>query len=144
MQEIVYRVMTLLCEIVAPLPIGTNLGLLHLFWMLLSGRLLGSRGAIIPGLSAVGLSAAAVRRAWAALGQGSWTVERLLERFATMVKAEGRWQPHCYEGYQPVAVDVTGFGRPRLQGCPTSHYSAVAGKALPAIPVGLVARVGSV
>lgn len=144
MQKIVYRVMTLLCEIVTPLPIGTNLGLLHLLWMLLSGSLLNSRGAIIPGLSAVGLSVAAVRRAWAALGQGSWTVERLLERFAAVVKAEGHWQPHCYEGYQPVAVDVTGIWRPRLQGCPTSHYSAAAGKALPAIPIGLVARVGSV
>jgi len=42
-----------------------------------------------------------------------------------------------------VAVDVTGFWRPRLRGCPTSHYHAEAGRALPAIPVGLVARVGS-
>jgi hypothetical protein len=41
-------------------------------------------------------------------------------------------------------VDVTGFWRPRLQGCATSHYHGPAGKALPAIPVGLVARVGSV
>jgi hypothetical protein len=31
-----------------------------------------------------------------------------------------------------------------LQGCPTSHYSAEAGKALPAIPLGIIARVGSV
>ena len=43
-----------------------------------------------------------------------------------------------------MAVDVTGFWRPRLQGCATSHYHGPAGKALPAIPVGIVARVGSV
>jgi hypothetical protein len=43
-----------------------------------------------------------------------------------------------------VAVDITAFWRPRLQGCPTSHYHATAGKALPAIPVGIIARVGSV
>ena len=41
-------------------------------------------------------------------------------------------------------MDVTGFWRPRLQGCATSHYDGRAGKALPAIPVGMVARVGSV
>lgn len=43
-----------------------------------------------------------------------------------------------------MAVDVTGFWRPRLQGCLTTHYHADAGKALPAIPMGLIARVGSV
>jgi hypothetical protein len=47
-------------------------------------------------------------------------------------------------GYHPVAVDITGFSRPRLQACPTSHYSTPAGKAVPAIPVGVIARVGSV
>ena len=43
-----------------------------------------------------------------------------------------------------MAVDVTGFWRPRLQGCPTTHYHTQAGKVLPAIPVGIIARVGSV
>ncbi len=36
--------MTLLCTLVAPLPVGTNLGLLHLLWMLVSGQLLAARG----------------------------------------------------------------------------------------------------
>jgi len=67
-----------------------------------------------------------------------------VKRWAVVVEAEGFWQPHQHGGYRPVAVDVTAFWRPRLQGCPTSHYSATAGKALPAIPVGIIARVGSV
>lgn len=144
MQATVYRVMTLLCTLVAPLPVGTNLGLLHLLWMLLSGQLLASRGAIIPGLSALGLASAAVRRAWATVGLRTWTIEHLLERLLLAVQAEGEWQPHTHEGYHPLPVDVTAFWRPRLQGCPTTHYHAAAGKALPAIPLGLVARVGSV
>jgi hypothetical protein len=118
--------------------------LLHLFWMLLCGKLLLSRGAIFPGLSAVGLSEGAVRRAWAALGHGSWTSHRLVKQWAKVVEAEGFWQPHQHGGYHPVAVDITAFWRPRLQGCPTSHYSTTAGKALPAIPLGIIARVGSV
>jgi hypothetical protein len=117
----VYRLLTLLCTLVVRVPVGTNLGLLHLLWMLVSGQLLTARGAVIPGLSACGLSDRAVRRAWAALGQGDWTSAQLLARWRAVVTAEGCWQPHGHGGYRPVAVDVTGFWRPRLQGCPTSH-----------------------
>jgi hypothetical protein len=144
MQETVYRVIEVLCAVVARTPIGTNLGLVHVLWMLVSGRLLGSRGAVIPGLSAAGLSEPAVRRAWAALGQGDWTSADLLAQWRAQVEQDGRWRAHEYEGYRPVAVDVTGFWRPRLQGCATTHYHGPAGKALPAIPLGIVARVGSV
>src|SRR4051794_12874713 len=82
MPGVVYRMMTLLCTLVGAVPIGTNLGLLHLLWMLASGRLLASRGAVIPGLSDCGLSAGAIRGAWAALGRGDWTGAALLDRWA--------------------------------------------------------------
>ncbi len=144
MHETVYRVLTLVSALVVDVPIGTNLGLLHVFWMVLCGELLLSRGAIFPGLSAVGLSEGAVRRAWRALGRGSWTSHRLVKQWARVVEAEGLWQPHLHGGYHPVAVDITAFYRPRLQGCPTRHYSTTAGTASPAIPVGIIARVGSV
>src|SRR5215218_4848720 len=124
MHPTVYRVATVLCVLVAGVPLGSNLGLVLVFWTLLTGRLLGSRGAVIPALSALGLEPAVTRRTWAAVGHGAW-------------------QPHRVGGYVPVAVDVTGFWRPHLQGCPTRHYNAEAGKALPAIPLGLVVRVGS-
>jgi hypothetical protein len=136
--------LTVLCSLVITLPVGTNLGMLHLLWMLVSGQLLATRGAVLPGLSACGLSERAVRRAWAALGQGDWTSERLLARWAALVAAEGRFVSQRHGGYQPVAVDVTAFFRPQLQGCPTTHYQAEAGKALPAIPLGLFGRVGRV
>jgi hypothetical protein len=144
MPKAVSRMLTLLCALVVAFPVGTNLGLLHLLWMVVSGRLLRTRGAVIPGLDACGLSRRAVRRAWAALGMGNWTSERLLAQWARLVADEGRWQVHSHDGYHPVPVDVTAFWRPRLHGCPTTHYDAEAGKALPAIPVGVVARVGTV
>src|SRR5215210_2993240 len=144
MQETVYGVLRLICALVTPAPIGTNLGLLHLLWMLVSGRLLETRGAVIPGLSVVGLPEAAVRRAWAALGRGDWTSAALLARWRRVIEQEHRWQAHEHEGYRPVAVDVTGFWRPRLRNCPTTHYDGRAGKALPAITIGIVARVGRV
>ncbi len=144
MQETVYRVLGVLGALVGGLPIGTNLGLLHVLWMLLSGRLLATRGAVIPGLSQLGLPEAAVRRAWAARGQGRWSSAEWLARWLALVEREGRWQAHEHEGYRPVAVDVTAVWRPRLQGCPTTHYDGVAGKARPAIPSGVAARIGSV
>src|SRR5438067_1266739 len=143
MHPTVYRVLTVLCALVAGVPLGTNLGLVLVLWMLLTGRLLTTRGALIPGLSALGLSPTVVRRSWAALGQGAWTADQMLANWQGWVVREGAWQPHVVGGYSPVAGDTTGFWRPHLQGCPTQHYSAAAGKALPAIPLGLLARVGS-
>src|SRR6266567_1095246 len=120
MQATVYRVIEVLCAVVAGTPIGTNLGLVHLLWMLVSGQMLASRGAVIPGPSATGLSDPAVRRAWAALGRGKWSSAGLLRGWRQHVEQAGVWQAHVHEGYRPVAVDVTGFWRPRLQECPTS------------------------
>src|SRR5258707_11571147 len=92
MPKAVSRMLNLLCALVVSLPVGTNLGLLHLLWMLVSGRLLATRGAVIPGLDACDLSRRAVRRAWAALGQGAWTSERLLAQGGQLVSGEGPWQ----------------------------------------------------
>ena len=47
-------------------------------------------------------------------------------------------------GYRPVACDLVGFFRPRLRDCPTKHYASAAGKALPAIPLGMAARIETV
>jgi hypothetical protein len=111
-------------------------------WLLLSGRLLLSRGAMIPGLAARGLATKAVRRARAALAYGPWHAAPWLEAWKPLVReAQVLHAPHD-GGYRPVAWDLVGFFRPRLQACPTTHSASAAGKALPAIPRGLVARVG--
>ncbi len=102
--------------------------MLHLLWMLVSGQVLTTRGAVIPGLSACGLSERAVRRAWAALRQGDWAISPLLARWQRQVLAEGQWQPQTHGGYHPVAVDMTAFWRPRLQNCPTTHDHALGGQ----------------
>jgi len=122
---------------------GTNLGLFHLLWMLLSGRLLQSRGAVIPGLVDFGLSAAAVRRAWAARAYGRWRTAPLLAAWPRLIQDDGDWHAHRHGGYRPVAWDLVGGWRPRLPGGVTQHYGAQAGQALPAISVGIAARIGS-
>lgn len=144
MPTIVYRIIEVLSVLVTDLPIGTNLAIFHLLWTVLSGRLLESRGAIIPALAASGLASDAIRRAWAALAYGAWDVAQLLTAFQGLVRHEGRWQRHRVGGLRPVAVDHVGFFRPRLKNCPTQHYDSQAGKALPAIPFGVLTAVGSV
>lgn len=142
MHELVYRLMSRLCALVEPVPVGTNLGLVMVFWMLVTGQLLGTRGAVVPALSATGLAPPAVRRAWASLGHGAWSTAELLAAWQQQVAREGVWQARRHAGYQALAADITGFWRPRLRDCPTRHYRADAGKALPAIPMGLIGRVG--
>ena len=144
MGQPVSEMMTLLCNVVHSLPVGTNLALLHLLWMMVSGHLLVSRGAIIPGLYHLGLSKPATLRAWQALRRGGWTIGALLVNWEATVRQAGQWQPRYHGGYCAVAIDTTGFWRPRLKHCPTTHYDHRAGKALPAIVLGIIGRVGQV
>ena len=78
MPEIVQYTMTVLCVLTQDVTLGTNLALLHFMWMLVSGALLVSRGAVFPALPAGGLAPAAVRRAWAARHSGQWHIADLL------------------------------------------------------------------
>lgn len=112
--------------------------------MLVSGALLSSRGALFPALQSIGLKAAEVRRSWVAFRYGAWTIVTLLNTWQKHVEGHGHWQAHQYAGYIVKAVDVTAYWRPRLKGLQSKHYHAQANKALPAVVVGLVGRVGSV
>jgi hypothetical protein len=68
----------------------------------------------------------------------------LLTAWEDYVTTQGQWQEHRYDGYRPKAVDLTGYWRPALQGLKTKHYCPTAGKALPAVVLAIIARVGSV
>ena len=140
----VSQTMDALCAVVQSLPIGTNLALLHFLWMQLSGALLPSRGALFPALQAIGLLPAAVRRAWAAFRFGAWQIADLLSAWEQYVLEQQQWQAHQYGGYYLKAVDLTAYWRPTLKSCPSRHYYPPAEKALPAVVLGIVARVGSV
>lgn len=136
--------MSALIAIVANLPIGTNLSMLHFLWMLVNGNLLTHRGAIFPALQATGISEQAVRRAWRAFRGGMWQIGELIVAWEQYMQAQQRWEPRCYEGYYALAVDTTPFWRPKLKGLLSKYYHSVAEKALPAVILGLVVRIGQV
>ena len=106
----------MLQAVVQSLPLGTNLALLHLMWGILNGSFLGSRGAIFPALQDSGFSAQEIRRSWQAMRYGAWSIDNLLFSWRDYVKQQGEWQAQDYEGYRPLAVDLTAFWRLRLKG----------------------------
>ena len=131
-----------LSKLTESLPIGTNLGLLHFLWMLVSGALLPNRGALFPALKSIGLSDAATRRAWGAFRHGKWQITWLVGLWRGYVRGLEGWVEHRIEGYLPVTVDVTAFWRPTLKVCPSKHYHPAAQRALPAVIMGLAGEVG--
>lgn len=132
-------ILTTICQ---SLPIGTNLGMLHFLWMLVSGALLPNRGALIPGLKSIGLSKEETLRSWAAFGSGVWNINEMCSALGAHVRKLSEWKERRYEGYRPVPVDITAYWRPALKECPGSHFHPAAQRALPAINIGLIGEVG--
>ncbi|OGO74725.1 MAG: hypothetical protein A3K41_13810 [Chloroflexi bacterium RIFOXYD12_FULL_57_15] len=135
---------SVLDELLEGLPIGTNLAMMHVFWALLSGQLLPSRGALFPALKAIGLEDDEVRRGWTAINSGVWQTTTLIARWSKHVEGLSEWKRHEYEGYKPVVADITAFWRPTLKNCPSQHYHPAAGRALPAVIFGVVGKVGEI
>ncbi len=136
------RTLHVIEQIVKSVPIGTNLGLLHLIWAMISGAFLPARGAVHTALGLTGLSPQEIRCGWSALRHGVWRIGELISRFQTLVREDGQWQRHDYDGYRPLAVDLTAIWRPRLQGWSGKLYRQLLGKSFVGICYGLIARVG--
>ena len=130
--------------VVEKLPIGTNLALYQFLWMLVSGALHNSRGALFPALQSIGLTEGEVRRAWTALRYGAWKIEAMLSIWQAHVEGQEQWQAQQHAGYYVKAADITAYWRPTVKGIKSKHYDAQADKALPAVVFGMIGRVGRV
>ncbi len=138
------RTIDALEQVVKDAPVGTNLALLHLLWAMLSGAFLRSRGAVFSALQLAGFTAAQIRRCGQALRCGAWSIADLVQAWRSCVLSQGQWRPNSYEGYSPVAVDLTAFWRPRLKGRVGKFFHHIANRALKGIGFGLVVQVGRV
>lgn len=130
--------------IVQVVPMGTNVGLVRILWVMVNGSFLVSRGALFSALHVNGFSVKEIRRSWAALRYGVWDINDLLESWQIYVARENQWSPRSYEGYRVLSVDITGFWRPKLKGWLGKHYHNLAQKALPAVVVGVMIVSGQV
>ena len=57
--------------VVQTVPIGTNIGLVRILWVMVNGSFLRSRGAIFSALHLSGFDAQEIRRSWAAVRYGN-------------------------------------------------------------------------
>lgn len=140
----VEEIITAIAFVVQIVPLGTNLGLARLLWVMVNGSFLESRGAIHGGLSASNFGRDEIRRSWAALRYGCWQINELLASWQVYVASRNQWRARRYEGYRVKSVDITGFWRPRLAGQVSKHYHATAQKALPAIVFGVLISSGNI
>jgi hypothetical protein len=144
MQTAIETTITALVMIVQTVPVGTNISLVRMLWVMVNGSFLGSRGAIHSALDANEFSEAEIRRSWAALRYGSWTIDELLTTWQCHVAATNEWRERRYGGYRVKSVDITGFFRMRLQGKVSQHYNSIAQRALPAIIFGVIVTSGAI
>lgn len=139
--EVTVQAMAFIVQVV---PIGTNIGLIRILWVMVNSSFLQSRGAVLSALHLSGFEAQEIRRSWAALRYGTWEVNELLENWQVYVASQNQWRARRYERYRVLSVDITGFWRPHLQGWLGKHYHNLAQKALPAVVVGVIIISGQV
>ena len=116
MPALVYRITEVLSAIVIELPLGTNLGLFYILWTLTQRSVAAKPWGADPGLGSYRLGAGR-----GAAGVGGVRPRRLGYFPADRRPAgggaagRGRWHAQHIGGYRVVAVDTTGFFRPRLK-----------------------------
>lgn len=125
-------------------PVGTNIGLLRVLWVMVNGSFLQSRGGLHPALALNGFSPEEIRRSWAAVRYGSWSMNDLLGSWQHYVAQQNEWRAHRYEGLRVLSVDITGFWRPKLKGWGGNHYNSIARRALPAVVFGVMTVSGEI
>jgi hypothetical protein len=146
------RILDLIEQIVAVAPKGTALGLCDLISAMLSGHLIESGGAVTPAVESFlrrevsneQEREARTRRAAKALTYGSYNVKELLDKVQQIVKKEGHWQPISVQGYRVKAVDFTAYRRTAVRQLKAKAYVSDTGKAVEAVPIGMIASVGEV
>lgn len=85
------------------------------------------------------LDQAETQRAYSALANGKWQTTTLVRTTAAVVRqACPELQALTVGRYTLKALDLTAIFRPKLRRCPTKHYHPLAGKALPALPLGML------
>jgi hypothetical protein len=139
-----HRTIQALEQVVKNLPVGTNLALLKLMWAMLNGSFLKSRGAIHMALAESGFDDSEIRRSWRALRKGVWNIRELIDQWRQLVLGEGQWEVREYEGYRPLAVDITAFWRPRLQNWLGKYFHRLANRAIKGVGFGVITQIGEV
>lgn len=147
-----YQVQQAIEQMVSTLPKGTDLGLCDVISAMFSGYFVESGGGIMPAVDQY-LSAyitdeqeraARSRRAAKAVTYGQFNLEELIGEVKMIVEADGRWEATVIQGYKLKPVDMTAYKRARVKALKSKTYDADAGKAVAAVPFGIMGTTGRV
>jgi len=147
-----YRILELIEQMVAVAPKGTALGLTDLISAMFSGYFIESGGAVTPAIEAFLRQEvknekereARTRRGAKALTYGSYNLKELMDKLQAIVKEEGRWQPTIIQEYRVASVDFTAYRRTAVKRLKAKAYVSDTGKAVSAVPIGMIATIGEV
>ena len=147
-----YQVQATIEQMVSTLPKGTDLGLCDVISAMYSGYFIESGGGIMPAveqyLSAYVTDererAARSRRAAKAITYGQYNLEEMLSELKGIVAAAGHWQATTIQGYRMKPVDMTAYKRARVRKLKSKSYDSQAGRAVPAVPFGIMGTTGCV
>jgi hypothetical protein len=147
-----YRILDLIEQMVTVAPKGTALGLSDLISAMFSGYFIESGGAVTPAAEAFlrreikdeKEREARTRRVAKAVTYGSYNLLELINKLCEIVQAEGNWKPIIAQGYRIKSVDFTAFRRTAVKKLKAKAYVSEANRAVPAIPIGMIASVGGV
>lgn len=147
-----YRILNLIEQMVTVVPKGTALGLSDLISAMFSGYFIESGGAVTPAVEAFlrreikdeEERAARTRRAAKAVTYGNYNLSELMNKLREIVEAEGQWQPIVAQKYRIVSVDFTAFRRTAVKKLKAKAYVSDVGRAVAAVPIGMIASVGEV
>jgi hypothetical protein len=147
-----YRILELIEQMVAVAPKGTALGLTDLISAMFSGYFIESGGAVTPAIEAFLRQEvkdekereARTRRGAKALTYGSYNLKELMDKLQAIVKEEGHWQPTVVQGYRVASVDFTAYRRTAVKKLKAKAYVSDTGRAVSAVPIGMIASVGQV
>lgn len=137
---------------VTTLPKGTDLGLCDVISAMYSGYFIESGGGIMPAVDQY-LSAyitdeteraARSRRATKAITYGQFNQVELLSELKRIVEADGHWEATRIQGYRLKPVDMTGYKRRRVKKLKSKSYDSQIGRAVPAVPFGMMGTTGRV
>ena len=140
MPSVVYQTALFICQLCQTLPIGTNLGIVYLLWTIITGKLLNTRGSLFPALLDAGFTDRQARQSEASLREGKFEIDKIIQEHNKIIKLHNKAEKIIINDYTPILLDWVGFYRPHLKGCTTKHFQSTAGKALPAIELGMIAR----
>ena len=147
-----YQVQQAIEQMVSTLPKGTDLGLCDVISAMYSGYFIESGGGIMPAVEQYLRGfvtdeterAARSRRAAKAITYGQYNLEELLSELKGIVAADGRWEARTIQGYRLKPVDMTGYKRARVKKLKSKSYDSQIGRAVSAVPFGIMGTTGRV